>query len=162
MSSGCSVCTNCQSCQSFCQLGQQMATDHGAQLLPSVGRDDIIIKKITPSVLKSVADSITAAASKGSKQNSSPTTLSQITKEFMYATDINKFLSHLTHGLLTGSKPGNVSRDQVVYASFFQSINSAISGIKIYAYACDKCNVTCDTCISCQHTSCHSSCHGSH
>lgn len=49
-----------------------MATEHGANLLPSVSRDDIIIKKINPAVLKSVADSITAAAKDGSKQNSSP------------------------------------------------------------------------------------------
>lgn len=158
MSGSCNICSRCQSCQSFCMVGNQMATSHGAQLLPDVQRDDIIIKKINPAVLKAIADSITAAASKGSEQNSSPTTLAQITEEFMYATDINAFLAHITHGLLTTSgKPGNVARDDIVYASFFQQINAAISNLKVYYYACDKCNTQCDSCVSCQHSSCHSS-----
>lgn len=161
MSSSCSVCSRCLSCQSFCQLGNQMATSHGATLLPSIARDDIIIKKISPSVLKAVADSITAAATKGSEVNSSPQTLPQITDVFIYATKINDFLNHITHGNLDGSHPAEVSRDDIVYASFFQEINSAISALKIYFDACDKCNTACDSCDSCQHTSCHSPCHGS-
>lgn len=161
MSGLCSICSKCQSCQSFCQLGNQMATSHGASLLPSIVRDDIIIKKITPAVLKSVADSITAAATDGSQVNSSPQNLPLITDEFIYAQKINDFLEHITHGNLEGSHPGSVSRDDIVYASFFQEINSAISSLKIYFNACDKCNTACDSCVSCMHSPCHSSCNAS-
>lgn len=142
-------CTVCYGCQTICQTESQMALDQGAQLLPSVGRDDIIIKKINPAVLKAVADSITTAASQGDKKDSSPVTLPAITKEFMYASDINKFLDHITHGELVGSHPAHKSRDDIVYASFFTAINSAISALKVSPSACRVCNTSCNTAMYC-------------
>ena len=161
MSGSCSVCSRCQSCQAFCQTGSQLADSYYDVSIGQINKNDIIIKKFTPAILNRIARNIVNAAKKGSKQNSGNLSWSTVDEEFIYARDINALITLMQSGLLTSSPPGQVAKDDVIYASFFQQLNSALEGTKIYAYACDKCNVTCDSCISCQHRSCHSSCHRS-
>lgn len=147
------ACNSCNYCMTLCQVkGCQLASQFATFTWPEVQRDDIIIKKITPAVIQANANALTSAASKGTKQDSRPENFSPITKEFMYASDINRFLTHMTHGLLYGSKPGTKTRDEIIYASYFNDIrNALLNNIKIYSYACDwPCNSSsCNSSLSC-------------
>ena len=58
-----------------------------------------------------------------------------------------------------------VEQDKVIYGSYFDSLETAASAMKINKYACDgtcnaKCNGGCDACQSCN-KSCNGSCNGS-
>lgn len=72
MSGKCSVCTGCDDCQTLCELNCEYAGQYADVTLPAIKRDDIIIKKITPDVLNTIADNLTTAAEQGSECNSSP------------------------------------------------------------------------------------------
>lgn len=161
MSGSCSICSKCQSCQAFCETGSQLADSYYDTSIGLIEQNDIIIKKFTPAILNRIANNIVKAAAKGSQQNSGNLSWSEVDEDFVYARDINALRVLMQSGLLTASPPGEVAKDQVIYAQYFRDLNDALESMTIYSNACDKCNVTCDSCISCQHSSCHSSCHGS-
>lgn len=162
----CQTCISCNAtcdtCQSFCQLGRQLATQNGLTApWPGIVRDDIIIKKLPRALYNQAFSYVQSAAALGSMSNSGGWTGSGETRDFIYADKTNELITGINSlGGGTNAGTGPFSRDtSIVYASYFQALSTALSGLLLRFTACDdcniQCNVTCNTCNSCD------SCQGS-
>lgn len=165
MSGTCSICSNCQSCESFCENSKQLVKLHkpsvtidGGEILP----DQIIIKRFTRADLNSIAKAIVEAGKKGSEQCSNDELeWEEETSDFIRAKAMND-LRDLMDDLYSGnSVPSKVNEDQVITAAWFEDLRIKLSELELDPDACNECNTSCDTCVTCQHSSCHSSCHTS-
>lgn len=169
-SNKCNVCINCDSgsykhCntqQKFCsgsRMSGQLASAYiGAAGAPSFSRDDIIIKKMPPSeVLKWMQYVQKAGEYTGEKPSYDCTGSGWAAKaesrQFVYADYINHLLQGIRDIGGPNSPPGNKSRDEIIYASFFNQITSTLNTLQLNASACESCisscNVTCNTCNAC-------------
>lgn len=153
----CGVCygeTCVVKCQGFCEVGCQAASEHGSDPgIPTIGKNDIIIKKLPKSKVQAIMNYLAEAIGDGSKRDSGDETVPTVnSSDFLHASDINKILYQLTQ--LNGCNPGdNFSRDQIIYGYQMNAIMDLIRNAQVddkaHGGACDKCNTTCDSCISC-------------
>lgn len=169
---GCSVCDVCNSCnvgsggqpeRPVCNVKQTVCTDspgkgqqanaYGSSGVPSVSRDDIIIKKFNQAKLNALIDWIKKMAGLGQQQTSSKPNISHEDREFIYADKINEVVEALKK--VSGENSGpTFSRDDIIYATDFQKFLDAINNMKIDKdKACDlcvsSCNIHCNTCNDC-------------
>jgi hypothetical protein len=163
----CESCTSCNgtcdTCQSFCELGHQLASDHGlSNPMNWVEKDDIIIETFPRSDLNEAIDYVISACRIGTDsgvdnqgQISSDWSTSHETRDFIYADKINELkegIESLGGGTSVGSGPWSKDTD-IIYASYFQDLYNALDGLKLNWNACDDCdtdcNVSCDTCNTC-------------
>lgn len=170
----CQVCINCDdtcnTCQSFCEVGKQTALTHLSNdlLWPEIHKDDIIIKTLPRDKYNKAFTYISKASNLGTKVDSSRLlkengtwTGKGETRNFIYADKTNEIIDGINSMMAMngGSFPlGPFKKDvDIIYASYFEKIRIALKNLKLYQYACNECNVTCDvscdtcdTCDSCQ------------
>lgn len=144
----------CVMCQGFCQSGsadsdQTVASHIGYANAPSVARDDLIIKKMPKSELQRLLSWLEQGSRLGSRKNSGAATYSLSSSDFITSEDISGVLSVL-RSLNDANPVSPPSRDQPIYASWFQSVFDAINNARTDYDACNRCNVGCDDpCLSC-------------
>lgn len=147
----------CKECQSFCEIGQEKATDHATNPLSGkcFARDEIIIKNFSKATMQQVFNFLkttinkgnvaTTGNKKGGNFNSTPQS-----KEHLKAVDYNAIRAGLIK--LGQTIPGTFSRDDIIKGSYFEAMNNAINNGKLHQQACHKCNIECDVnCDECQH-----------
>lgn len=180
--SGCSnsTCTNtpCPSCQptcyskqTFCAIGSQYVSGYYSHSWPnSFNTDDIIIEVLPRDVFNSAITFINNGLHKGSTKSTSSYSISKETRDFIYADKINDIVSGLSK---LGQTVSTVNKNDIIYASYFNKLRSALNNAKLSSSACNTCNTgcnvqcdACEGCVSCEgcntcqgYTTCHSPCH---
>lgn len=159
-SNGASCCITglgtCKECQSFCEIGQEKATDHASNPLSGkcFARNEIIIKNFSKATMQQVFNFLKTVINKGSLVstgdkkggdfNSTPQSA-----QHLKAVDYNAIRAGLIK--LGQTIPGTFSRDDIIKGSYFQAMNNALNNGKLHNQACNSCNVECDVqCNECQ------------
>lgn len=175
---GCATCQpTCYSKQSFCAIGSQSAYSYYGDSLqwPSQFRKDDIIYKVLPrNIFNSAFSYINKSLSKGSTSSTSSWQGTAETRDFIYADKIKELIRGINKfANSSGLSESDISKDDVIYASYFNKIRNALTSAQISTRACDTCNTDCNVtckncqgCVSCEgcntcqgHTTCHSPCH---
>lgn len=146
-------------CQGFCLAGSseyclaisQHASNPG---IPTIKRDDIIIKKLPKDKVQAIMDYLYEASKDGSTSQSGPKSATVNGGDFLKASDINQILAQLK--TLNDCVPGaDFSRDQIIYGSEINAIMDLIRSAKVDSSscsggpACNKCNAKCNSCVTC-------------
>lgn len=154
----CNRCNSCEKCnnpsceetciliQSFCKTtGQSVGSFSFGQCVSS---DETFLTKANWNKLITY---INNAYAKGSKKNGGFSGLpSSDSNEFMTADMFNKVSDAL--GNLGSSGPGyNKKVNDIIYGSYFETLESYANSLKYTTLQCNKCNDSCDvTCKECQ------------
>lgn len=155
--SGCNVtCLYAQNfCGGHCSGESQSASHYFSFTHGTLSRDTIIKKGFPPSTLNSWGSYVQSAAQKGATQDSFGWSWKGAETPFLHGSDIMELIAGMK-SLQSGSNPGvSVSRDSIVYGNDLQTIQTALDNLKLYYWACDKCNTACDNpgsskCNTCQ------------
>ena len=175
---GCFTCQPvCYSEQSLCTISGQSASDYASHSWPSSFSHDQVIYHVLPqSVFNSALSYVSEALGAGTKKNTAYWSESPETRDFIYADKVNALLDGLRLFQSSSGVPGNVRGGpdgDIITASFFSSIASALNSAQIADDACNDCNVSCDVdckdcqgCVDCEgcntcqgYTTCHGPCH---
>lgn len=151
----CGNCSPCNSCQGFCLVGTQYGYQLcGASGAPTIQRDDIIIKKLPKTKVQALMNWLYQVSAKGSKSQSGPKSATVNSSDFLHASDLNQILAQLK--TLNDVNPGSdYARDQIIYGSEMNRIMTLIRNAQVDGSgcaggaACDKCNMQCNSCVSC-------------
>lgn len=123
-----------------------------------VPKETIIIKHFPREELNRIGNAIVKAAHKGSRQASnSGASWSNETRNFIYADKITELKTLMESWSPGGQGVPAVAKNDIVSAEWFNALSKALSNMQLSKSACDSCNTSCDSCISCQHSSCHGS-----
>lgn len=146
-------------CQGFCLSGSSeyclAIGEHGSNPgIPTIKRDDIIIKKLPKDKVQAIMDYLYEAQQDGSRSHSGDVSGTVNSSDFLKDKDINKILQQLKQ-LNDASTPGDYSRDQIIYGSEMNQIMDLIRSAKVDSAscaggpACNKCNAKCNNCVTC-------------
>lgn len=153
---GCQVCDTCQrgcqSSQAFCAVGSQVVGSFSFN--QDLDTDDEFFTKANWNRLITY---IRNAYSKGRKQNGGDSGLpSSDSNQFMTADMFNK-VSAALGGLGSSGPRRRVTKEQIIYGSYFKDLESYADSLEYKSNQCDSCNSSCDvTCLGCQ--TCDSGC----
>lgn len=146
------ACSGCKECEGFCQTSasthsysQLVRNAIGPANAPTMARDDIIIKKLPKEVYDNLVNYLNRAAAFGSV-NSGGYVAPLSSGDFLKADEVYKLYQHFTNGRLqpSGGIPV-VSRDDVVYANYFNELMTKINNATFRAQACNTCNMSCNS-----------------
>lgn len=159
----CADCVTCKTgCQGYCLGGSPEAISKFCQAVaqwlscdvPSISRDDIIIKKLPKAKVQELMTYLYNASNMGSQKKSGPQNATVNDGEFLKASDINQIMKQL-RTLNDCSTRGDYARDDIIYASEINEIMNKIRNAQLDGTgaaggaACVKCNASCDSCKTC-------------
>lgn len=154
--SGCQKCNSCQgtcqSSQAFCAIGRQSVGSFSFN--QDVSADALFLTKANWNRLISY---INNAYSRGRQKDGGNSGLpSSDTNTFMTADMFNKVSSALG-GLGSSGPRFRAKVDDVIYGSYFESLESYADSLEYKTNQCDNCNTGCNvSCLGCQ--SCNTGC----
>lgn len=151
--SGCQVCQKCDSgcqepcdsCQAFCETGGQNSAN-GFSFSSCIASGEIIgVGYFDRTVWNEAITAINSVFNEGSQQNASSSTISSCSSDlFITATEFNRVSEAAECDV-------NVESEQIIYGSYYQSLESAIANLNYKEDQCDLCNIECDkTCNECE------------
>ena len=170
----CQRCNSCHSCntscnspagqcntlQAFCSIGAQSAG--GFSFNQGVNKDNLFLTKTNWNRL---IQYINSAYAKGATSNGGSSGLPASDSNIFMTADMFNQVSKALGNLGSGGPSLRVVKDvNIVYGSYFSSLEAYANSLKLKTSQCDKCNVSCDaTCDTCQYcnTSNCGSCNGS-
>lgn len=155
---GCNSCQGtCDTCQSFCENGGQYVGSFSFGQCVSAGQIFL-----TKTKWNNLIDYINDAYDRGTKKDGGDSGLpSSDPNDYMTASMFNKVSSALRN---LGSSYTNlsVSQGDIIYGSYFETLEDYADNLKYKRNQCNICNVDCDvSCDSCQGCNRCQGCNGS-